>query len=288
MRKSLLIVAACLFSTPAVAADVRHGGKLLLTDAVTSVEGAAGGGLASWAFVGGRATDAGIGGGAHATYVTTDDYDLTTYGAKLGLFDRLELSLARQSFDTRAAGAALGLGRGFTFGQDVFGAKLRILGDALYDQDSWVPQVAVGAQHKRADEGAVIRAVGGVKRTGTDFYLAASKIILSEGVVLNGTARWTRANQFGLLGHGGERQRGRSLQVEASAGILLSPSIIVGGEFRSKPNNLGFAREEDAVDLFAAFAVQRNLTLTAAYVDLGSIATLDGQRGLFLSLQGSF
>ena len=55
-----------------------------------------------------------------------------------------------------------------------------------------------------------------------------------------------------------------------------------------KPDNLRFAREDDAYDLFAAWAVTRNVTLTAAYVDLGSIATSRKQRGLFASLQAGF
>ena len=43
-----------------------------------------------------------------------------------------------------------------------------------------------------------------------------------------------------------------------------------------------------AFDGFVAYALARNLSLTAAYVDLGSIATVKGQRGAFLSLQTSF
>ncbi|MDQ3139650.1 MAG: DUF3034 family protein, partial [Pseudomonadota bacterium] len=108
--------AIALSAVPARADDYRGGGKLLLTDGATAIEGSAGAGLATWALIGGRATDAGIGGGGHVTHVALDDFSLTTYGAKIGLFDRVELSYARQRFDTRAAGAALGLGKGFTFG----------------------------------------------------------------------------------------------------------------------------------------------------------------------------
>jgi hypothetical protein len=281
----LAIVAA---SAPAAAQDLRGGGKLLLTDAVTSVEGAAGGGLASWALIGGRATDAGIGGGGHLTYATTDDFDLTTWGAKIGLFDRIELSYSRQSFDTRRAGAALGLGRGFTFGQHIIGAKVRVAGDAVFGQDTILPQIALGVQHKIADEGAIIHAVGGRQRSGTDFTLAATKVFLAQGAVVNGTARLTKANQFGLLGFGGDRNGDYSLQFEGSAGILLSRSLLVGAEYRTKPDNLGFAEEQDALDLFVAASLLRNLTVTAAYVDLGSIATFESQRGALLSLQAAF
>jgi hypothetical protein len=286
-RLLLLLAGATLLSGTAAARELRPGGKLLLTDGVTSVEGAAGGGLATWALIGGRATDAGLGGGGHVTHVRTGDFALTSFGAKLGLFNRVELSWTRQLFDTRAAGAALGLGRGFTFGQNILGAKLRLIGDSVYDAP-WLPQIAIGAQHKLADEGAVLRAVGARRRRDTDFFVSATKVVLDRGMVVAATGRLTRANQFGLLGFGGDRRGKRSLQVEASVGKLLSPRVLVGAEYRSKPDNLGFARESDALDLFAAWAVRRQLNVTLAYVDLGDIATVGGQRGVFLSLQGAF
>ena len=49
----------------------------------------------------------------HATYIDMSNYDLASYGAAVGLFDRLELSYARQNFQTGATGAKLGLGRNF-------------------------------------------------------------------------------------------------------------------------------------------------------------------------------
>ena len=122
---------------------------------MTSAEGAAGGGLATWALIAGNETRDGIGGAAHATYIALPDFDLTSVGAALGLSDRVELSYAHQKFDTRAAGAALGLGRGFTFGQHVFGAKLRVLGDAVWDQDTLLPQIAIGVQYKHRRKAAM-------------------------------------------------------------------------------------------------------------------------------------
>ncbi len=264
------------------------GGKLPLTGAVTNVEGGAGGGLATWAIIGGNATDAGVGGGVFATRLDLPHYRFHAFGAKLGLFDRVELSFARQRFNTQAAGAALGLGAGFTFGQDVLSAKVRVVGDAVYDQDRWIPQITLGVQHKIARKGAVIRAVGGRDDEGTDYLVSATKILLDKSLVVGGSLRLTKANQFGLLGFGGDRNRGYSLQAEASAGLLVSRKLLVGAEFRSKPDNLGFAREDDAWDVFAAYALHRNLTVTAAYADLGSIATLKGQNGLYLSLQAGF
>ncbi|KQM68192.1 hypothetical protein ASE75_03965 [Sphingomonas sp. Leaf17] len=274
-------------ASPAIAGDHRAGGKLVLTDGITNVEGAAGGGIATWAMIAGNETDAGIGGSAHATLVALPDFDLKSYGAAIGLFDRVELSYAHQSFDTRRAGAALGLGRGFTFAQDILGAKLRIAGDAVWGAAS-LPQIAIGVQHKIADKAAVVRAVGARETRGTDFYVSATKVLLAQSLVVDATVRLTKANQLGLLGFGGDRTAGRTAQFEGSAGMLLTSRLLVGGEYRTKPNNLRFANEDDSYDLFAAWAMQRNVTLSAAYADMGDIATVPGQRGLFLSLQGAF
>jgi hypothetical protein len=285
-----LLSALMLFLSAAAAqaGPLRNGGKLMLTGGATGIEGSAGGGLATWAVIGGNETDAGIGGGAHFTEVRLADYSFRSIGAKVGLFDRVELSYALHRFDTRAAGAALGLGRGFTFGQHVFSAKVRVGGDAVFDQNSVLPQLSIGVQHKRAKRDAVIAAVGGEHDKGTDFLVSASKILLDQSLVLGGTVRLTKANQFGLLGFGGDKGDRYRPQFEGSAGVLLSRRLLVGAEVRTKPDNLGFAREDDAYDLFAAWGVGRHLTLTAAYVDLGSIATLKGQRGVYLSAQTSF
>lgn len=280
--------AMALAGTPAAAHELRQGGKMLLTGGVSAVEGAAGGGLASWALIAGNETDAGIGASAHLTYVALPAFDLTSYGGAIGVRDRIELSYAHQDFDTRGAGAALGLGRGFVFGQDVFGVKLRVLGDAVYDQDKLLPQISIGFQHKRATQGAIIRAVGGARSRGTDFYVAATKILLAQSLVVNATMRFTKANQFGLLGFGGDRRDRYRPEFEGSAGVLLTRNLLVGGEYRTRPDNLGFAREQDGRDLFAAWSLSRNIAVTAAYVDLGDIATFRRQRGAYLSLQASF
>lgn len=289
-----MIAALCatlmlLGHTPAAKArELRNGGKLVLTGGVTNVEGSAGGGLATWAVIDGNETDAGIGASAHATFVALPDFDLTGFGAKIGIRDRVELSFAHNSFDTRATGAALGLGRNFRFDQNIIGAKVRLVGDAVWDQDRLLPQIAIGVQYKIANQGAIIRAVGGRQSRGADFYVSATKVILSKSLVLDTTMRATKANQFGLLGFGGDKNDHYRLQFEGSAGVLLAPNLVVGGEYRTKPDNLGFAREQDAYDVFAAWSVTRHVTVTAAYTDLGDIATVRKQRGAFLSLQGAF
>ena len=98
--------AALLAPVTAQAAD----GKLLLTGGVSSIDGAAGGGLTPWAVTGSLASDTEIGATAHLTQLQTQDYRLTTAGALLSVYDRVELSLSRQRFDTGPVGPALALG----------------------------------------------------------------------------------------------------------------------------------------------------------------------------------
>lgn len=107
-------------------------------------------------------------------------------------------------------------------------------------------------------------------------------------MLLSGAVRLTNANQTGLPGFGGDAERDRTAQFEGSVGVLLSPHWIAGAEYRSRPDNLGFAREDDAADLFVAWAPDTAVSVTAAWVDLGSVATFEDQRGLYLPLQAGF
>lgn len=291
--KTGLIAAPIGLLALAIAADASAhetvwGGKLPLTRGVTSIEGGAGAGLATWALIAGNETEDGVGASAFYTAIPLSDYDFAAYGAAIGFADRVEVSYAHQDFDTGGTGALLGIGAGFTFSQDILGAKLRVLGDALYDQDKWMPQVAVGIQYKEADNDALIGALGGRDASGADIYVSATKILLGQSLVLNATARLTSGNQFGLLGFGGDQEADRTVQIEASAAYMVTDRLLVGAEYRSRPDNLGFAAEDDSYDVFVGYAVTDNVSLVGGYVDLGSIATFDGQDGAYLSLQVGF
>jgi hypothetical protein len=266
--------------------DLFAGGKLLLTNGVVTVEGSSGGGLARWATIGGRQMGGGVGLSVHATAIELPDYGWRSYGALLGLGDRLELSIARADFDTRDAGAVLGIGQGYTFNLDTFGAKLRLAGDVVYGS-IWLPQIAIGIEHKRSRDGALVRALGAADDSGTDYTLSATKLLLARSLLVNATLRYSEANELGLLGFGSAAGGGYRVQFEGSLGYQLSRRAVVGAEYRSKPDNLGLG-DDDWMDIFAAYALTDHLTLTAAYVDLGSIATFANQRGGFLSAQVAF
>lgn len=263
-------------------------GKLLATSGVSQIEGAGGGGLVPWALVTGYGTDDAVGANVHYTVLRAGDYTLHSAGAAVGLMDRVELSFDRQVLDTGAAGGKLGLGSGFTFDQSIAGAKVRLAGDAVYDQDIWWPQVSAGAQWKLANRGALLKDLGARSADGVDWYLAATKLLLSESLLLNATVRATRANQFGLLGFGGDRNNNYTPQFEGSAALLLRRDFAIGAEVRTKPDNLDFAHESTAYDIFAAYFLNKNLSATLAFTALGPIANQGNQNGVYLSLVGGF
>ncbi len=263
-------------------------GKLLATAGVTQLEGAGGGGIVPWALITGYGTRDAIGGNAHYTYVHTANFDLNSTGVALALYDRVEVSFARQWLDLRSVGPKFGLGKNYTIDQNIAGLKVRVFGDAVYDQDKWWPQVSVGMQYKANNRSALLTAIGARSSDGTDFYVAATKLFLSQSLLVNATVRATRANQFGLLGFGGDRNAGYSAQFEGSLAYLINRNLAVGGEFRTKPDNLTFAHEDNAWDLFAAWFITKNVSATLAYANLGHIAAQTSQSGVYLSLQVGF
>lgn len=293
----------CALVSPLAQADT---GKLLLTGGVSTIDGAAGGGLTPWAVIGSNATEGEIGGTVHLTRVNTRDYGLTAYGAALGFKDRFELSLARQDFNTGITGTSLGL-PGLHLRQNILGAKVKLAGDAVLDSDTLMPQIAAGVEFKSLDSSgldATLSALG-AKKSGTDVYVSATKLFLAQGLLLNGTLRATKANQNGLLGFGatlGGANNSYRLQPELSVAYLLSRKIAIGAEYRAMPNNLEAAgraaglgnglRSQDWKDIFIAWAPTKNVSLTLAYVDLGTIvpATTGSRRqtGTYLSAQLAF
>lgn len=76
LRHALIVAAAGLCSGLACADT----GKLLLTGGVSSIDGAAGGGLTPWAVIGTNATEGEMGVSAHVSRATTQDYSLNTLG----------------------------------------------------------------------------------------------------------------------------------------------------------------------------------------------------------------
>lgn len=256
-------------------------GRLLATGGATQVEGSAGGGTVPWAVIAGYGARGQMGATAFFTRIETNDYALNAWGAAAGLSNRVELSVARQRLDIGTLGIPFDALR-----QDIAGIKVRVLGDLIYGR---LPQVALGAQYKRVDDFALPSAVAAERRSDVDFYLSAARLFLAgaagRNLLVNTTLRYSRANQGGLLGFGGDLGGSRSLLVEGSVAMLLNPRWALGVEYRQKPDNLSFAGEDDWKNAFVAWFPNKNVSLVGSWVDLGSIANRENQQGLYLSLQ---
>ena len=279
-----LFLAILLSFTVCVQADSR----ILATGGASSIEGQAGGGIVPWAVLSGYGSEGEWGASAVNTQLRLSDYALDVRGVSVSYDNRIELSYARQSFDLGTLADALGIS-GAGFRQDVFGLKYRIAGDLIYNR---LPQISLGIQHKRHLDFSVPQSVGAIDDSDTEIYLSVAKLwlagVFDRNVFVNANARYTGANQAGLLGFGGDLGDSRELVWEASAGLFLNHNVALGAEIRQHPDNLGFSQQDTWKDVFAAWFVNKHFSLIAAYADLGTVATLPEQSGWYLSAEFSF
>jgi len=271
----LLTTFFLFFSTQLFAAE----GKLIATPGVSQVEGSAGGGLVPWAQLAGYASQDEYAVNLFCSQGSVDDFRLRSCGAQLNLFDRVEFSLAEQTFRVNALDTEIK--------QQILGVKTRLYGDLVYSK--W-PMLSVGMQYKDLKDDTIAKALGADDNSGVDWYIATSKLhlgaIAGYNWFWNITARYTDANELGLLGFGGPNQD-NYFMFEASTAILLSRELAFGIEYRQKPNNLGLD-EDSWSDVFVAWLPNKSVSVTMAWLDLGKIAGAPDQDGLYLSLSGYF
>ncbi|WP_394221699.1 DUF3034 family protein [Alteromonas gracilis] len=311
-----LLLPLFLVSSPILADS---GSRLIASGGITGFEGTAGGGITPWAFIGGYTSKEEIGYSVNAQYLSLNDYTLTTAGASVSLFDRVEVSVQRQQLDI-ASGltsnvfallteGAITNANSATIEQDIIGAKVKVFGDGVFAQDSWLPQVAIGAQYKKNRDfnsslflpdgtiplpnTGVPMLLGAKDDSGTDVYVSATKLWLGVpagfNLLTNLTARYTKANVFGLLGFGSQEDDSAELEWEGSLALLISPTTAIGTEFRTQTNRLGGLAEEDTVvDAFIAYFPNKSISITAAYVDVGNLPLQESSTGFYLTVNGNF
>lgn len=288
MNKTLSALLLGLGLTAGSAAALADNGRLLATGGASSIDGAAGGGITPWAVMAGYGEQNEWGGAAFITRVETGDYRLDVAGGAVSYGNRIELSYARQRFDLGTLARDTPLPEN-TLSQDIFGVKVRLFGDLIYDQ---LPQVSLGIEHKRQKDFLIPSLVGAQRDEDTEGYITASRLFLGGAfgynLLVNGGLRYSRANELGLLGFGGDRRDERSVLKEGSVAVLFNPRWALGVEYREKPDNLNFAGESDWADVFLGYFPNKHLAVVLAYARLGEIATLDNQDGAYLSIQGSF
>lgn len=274
----------CLLLTPYAFA----GDRLLATGGVSQIEGTGGGGLVPWAMITGYGTDQQIGASAFYTVAKTrGGFEIDTVGAAVGFYNRFEVSLSQTKFglSNTVPHTSIKL--------NTLGMKLRLVGDAIYDQDIWYPQVSVGMQIKHNEDfDFVPKSIGAEHSSGIDYYLTASKLYLAgvfgRNLLLSTSLRATKANQFGILGFGGDKNDQYQLMPSFTAAIMLRDNLITGIEYRNKPDNINTFKEQDAKSLYTSWFPHKNFSITAAYVDLGNIADKSNQTAWYLSGQVSY
>ena len=262
--------------------------RLVATGGVSTIEGAAGGGIVPMAVIAGYGAQEEQSAVAFGSYVDTGDYQLEVIGGSWSWHNRVELSIAQQKLTHDSLTAALSLPTD-SISQRIISAKVRVVGDLIY---TLMPQISIAVQHKKNLDFLVPAAVGAKKDSGADVNLSATKLILggffNRNLLLNANLRYTNANQTGLVGFGGDKNERKKILPEISAGILLNRHWLMGAEYKQKPNNLSFIKEDDWQTAFVGWFPNKRVALVAAYVDLGEVATFKNQTGWYLSVQGSF
>ena len=264
------------------------GSRLLATGGVPQLEGTAGGGLVPWAVLTGYGQDKEWGGEFSLMHARTDDFDMTVAAGSVAFNNRVELSAAAQLLDIDTLADAAGLPDN-TLSQLVLGAKVRLTGDLIYGK---LPQISAGVQYKRNLDFDVPALAGARDDDGFDFYASATKLWLGAlhgyPLLTNVTVRASRANQLGLLGFGGDQGDAWEPLFEGSIGVLLRRDLLLGYEYRQKPDNLSFADEDDWQDVFLAWFPNKRFSIVGAWADLGSIGGMSDQKGFYVSVETSF
>ena len=336
--------------------DFYNDGKVLATPGVSMTDGAGGGGITPWATITGYETRDGINGNVHYTYVNLPNYSLNSLGASVGFYDRVELSYAYDILPTGSTFNTIGLAGnlvggllssptlgpilnslGLTNGNQlvggvdpwnttikmhVVGAKIRVIGEAIYDSDNLIPQVAVGGFYKWNENKALLETLQSDKSKDYEAYISVTKIFFPLSTLLNVTGRYSAANQTGLTGFGDDHK----MRVEASLAYLLKKDTAIGVEFQQHGHNadgknvtlgggvdlttlvnnptlgpvlsdLGVnkglintltQKESNWYDAFVAFFPSKNLSITMAMAYLGNITFTPNQTGFYISLQAAF
>lgn len=286
----LLPASVCMAVTEAdlASSDTITRSRLLATGGATTIEGAAGGGIVPMAVISGYGAQEEWGATAFGSYVDTKDYQLEVIGGSWSWRNRLELSIAQQKLTHDSLTAALNLPTD-SISQRIVSAKVRVAGDLIYTA---MPQISIGIQHKENLDFLVPGAVGAKKDSGTDINISATKLFLggffNRNLLINANLRYTNANQTGLVGFGGDKNNDKEVMTEISTGVLLNKHWLVGTEYRQKPDNLSFIKEDDWQTAFVGWFPNKRIAVVAAWVDLGEVATFKDQTGWYLSLQGSF
>jgi len=291
-KKAAVVTACatlCAVMSGTAQAGVYDAGKVLATSGVNITDGAAGGGVTPWAVIAGYETNQGINGSIHYTYANLPNYSLNSLGAAIGFYDRLELSYAYDILPTGSTFNTVGLltntlnGGGAndsgidpfntSIRMDIFGAKVRVLGESIYDSDNLLPQVALGGFYKINHNKELMNTLLANKAKDFEAYVAITKIFFPLDLLVNVTVRYTAANQTGLTGFGGPNKNSREFRPEVSFAYLLAKNVAIGAEYAAHGKNTdGRGVDVGGIDTSALGAITGALNNIGVGGPVGQIA----------------
>lgn len=282
LRLTLFVLSAALFPCSSALAA----GPLL------NVEGVAGGGLVPCAYLPpAPAEGSGIGRPVMAQWIVNGrDTHIYSSSIALNLLDRFEAGIAHVMLDFNRIKSDIehkshGQVRPRENAMHLTVVHLKTL---LVREAPARPALALTAEYKynhtieKIDENVMgaLTAIGYQNCWGVDLDVTLSKTLpdlLWWPLLVHANLRLTRAAQIGLLGFCDHY----SAHLEAAASLVLRPNLLVGAEFRQKPDPYhslssslpGFSmREDDSWDLNIAWNPIPRLTLAAAYLCYGNAA----------------
>ena len=209
-------------------------------------------------------------------YVNLSDVRVNWFavGVSDTILDRLEVSYGFENINQKDAKS---------HNKNNIGAKLLVVPEN-FNNWQFVPAVSVGAIYKHTDN-----VLGGKTRNdGWDGYLVASKTItqLPLPVIVSGGALLTNSYATGVFGY----DRASKLTGFANVDVVLPFNLVAGFEYKQGPDFNNF-KNADYWDVHAAWLVNKNLSLIAAYTYAGdqkSVKEVGLGNGLVLSAQYAF
>ncbi len=288
-----------------------------------NIEGSGGGGIVPWAYLINPPKDGQQIGmpSAGAWYWASSDYNFTFLNAAISPHKRVELGITYANLDISElrsdlkADSLAALSAGLDGNEDDLGMIVAHVKLLLLEESDTMPAVAVSAEYKKSldiedmsdDLNVGVRSVLGASApgllesmgydddSGVDFNIMATKLWKNTPlpILTSLNIRATKANQTGFLGFSDDW----NIQPEATVAVVARGDLIVGVEYRSKPDELSsvndylftnasirparlseYTFEEDAfVDLFAVYLPPSipGLTLTAGVANIGNIVHTD-------------
>lgn len=210
-------------------------------------------------------------------YVNLNDSDVDwfTIGIADSFAKRVELSYG---YEMTAIGAA-----GRNTHKSNFGAKVLLLEENSWDK-SFLPALSVGTVYKTTS----FSTGPGIAKDGADFYVVATKLIkeLPRPVLLSVGGLSTQGQVNGIVGFNHKRTEVFFGNID----VVALDWLILGFEYKQGPDYGNYA-DADYWNVHAAWTVNPNFTLIAAYADAGDRAAksfngLGG--GAVLSMQYAF